>query len=151
MISLRRLSLGVAAALFLLGAFAAWQASRMPFGNAALPGPAVMPLALGILLMLCAAALIVTELLAPASVELVSLGHRHVALGIGAVIVAGLLWERAGFIVTSTLFLFAMLAALSTLGWWRSVLAAVAASIAAAFLFQRLLGVNLPPLPFVSS
>lgn len=150
MIPLRRLSLGVAAALFLLGAFAAWQASRMPFGTAALPGPAVMPLALGILLMLCAAALIVTEMVAPAPVEMVPLGHRHVALGIGAVIVAGLLWESAGFVVTSTLFLFVLLSALSTLGWWRSLLAAIVTSVAAALLFQRLLGVNLPPLPFLS-
>ena len=149
MISLRRLTLAVAAALFLLGAFAAWQASRMPFGSAALPGPAVMPLALGILLMVCTAALVVTERVAPASIEMVPLGHRHVALGIGAVIVAGLIWERAGFIVTATLFLFVMFVALSTLGWWRSLAAAVAASVAAAFMFQRLLGVNLPPLPFI--
>jgi len=69
---------------------------------------------------------------------------------IALIIVAGLLFERVGFIVTSTLFLFVMLASLSPLGWWRSLLAAVAASIATSYIFQNLLGVTLPPLPFVT-
>jgi hypothetical protein len=147
MVSLRRLTLAVTAALLALGIFAAWHAAQMPMGSAALPGPAVMPLALGILLALCSAALIATEIASPATVERVPLGHRHVLLAIAAVVLAGIAWERAGFAVTSTAFLFVLLWTLSTLGWWRSLLAALAASMAAGFVFQRFLGVNLPPLP----
>jgi len=148
--SLRRLEIAVAVSLLLLGAFATWGAAEMPFGTAAMPGPGMMPMALGLLLMLSAAGLIVLELRAPATDAAVVLGNRHVALGIALIIVAGLLFERVGFIVTSTLFLFVMLASLSPLGWWRSLLVAVAASIATSYIFQNLLGVTLPPLPFVT-
>jgi len=136
--------------LLLLGAFATWEAARMPFGTAAMPGPGMMPMALGVLLMLSAAGLVVLELKAPVTDAAVLLGTRHVALAAAAIVVAGLLFERAGFLITSSLFLFVMLVALSALGWWRSLLAAVAVSIAARYLFQNLLGVTLPPLPFVT-
>jgi putative tricarboxylic transport membrane protein len=147
-VSFRRLEIAVAAALFLLGAFATFEATKMPFGTAALPGPAMMPLALGVLIMLCSAGLIVLELRKPAEAELVPLGNRHVAVGFVAIVAAGLAFERVGFVITSTLFLFALLVSLSTLGWWRSMLAAVAASLATGFVFRNLLGVNLPPIPF---
>jgi len=113
--SLRRLEIAVAVSLLLLGAFATWAAAEMPFGTAAMPGPGMMPMALGLLLMLSAAGLIVLELRGPATDAAVVLGNRHVALGIALIIVAGLLFERVGFIVTSTLFLFVMLASLSPL------------------------------------
>jgi hypothetical protein len=149
-ISLRRLEIAVMVFLLLLGAFATWEASRMPFGTAAMPGPGMMPMALGVLLMLSAAGLVVLELKAPVTDAAVLLGTRHVALAVAAIVVSGLLFERAGFLITSSLFLFLMLVALSALGWWRSLLAAVAVSIAARYLFQNLLGVTLPPLPFVT-
>jgi putative tricarboxylic transport membrane protein len=115
-----------------------------------MPGPGMMPMALGVLLMLSAAGLVVLELKAPVTDAAVLLGTRHVALAVAAIVVSGLLFERAGFLITSSLFLFVMLVALSALGWWRSLLAAVAVSIAARYLFQNLLGVTLPPLPFVA-
>jgi putative tricarboxylic transport membrane protein len=146
--SLRRLQIAVAVSLVLLGAFATWEATGMPFGTAAMPGPAMLPMALGVLLMLAAAGLIVLELKSPVTDATVVLGNRRVALAVAAIVVAGLLFEPAGFLITSTLFLFVMLVELSALGWWRSLLAAVAASIATGYLFQNLLGVVLPPLPF---
>ncbi|HET7096743.1 MAG TPA: tripartite tricarboxylate transporter TctB family protein [Casimicrobiaceae bacterium] len=149
-VSIRRLEIAVAAALFLLGAFAVWQAALMPFGTVALPGPGMLPMALGVLLMLSSAGLVVAELRAPARIEIVTLGNRHIVLAFVAVVVAGLLFETAGFLVTSTLFMFVLLTALSTLGWWRSLLAAVATSVAAGLFFDKLLGVVLPSLPFVS-
>jgi hypothetical protein len=100
--------------------------------------------------MLCAGSLVVLELKAPVTGAVVVLGNRHVALTVALIVVAGLLFERAGFLITSVLFLFVMLIALSPLGWWRSLLAAVAASIATSYIFQNLLGVGLPPLPFVT-
>ena len=148
--SIRGLEVAVAAALFLLGAFAVWQAVLMPFGNVALPGPGMLPMALGTLLMLTSAGLVIAELRAPVRIEIVALGNRHIALAFVAVVVAGLLFETAGFLVTSTLFMFVLLTALSTLGWWRSLLAAIATSVAAGLFFDKLLGVVLPSLPFVS-
>jgi putative tricarboxylic transport membrane protein len=149
-VSFRRLEIAVSIALLLLGACWTFEAARMPFGTAAVPGPAMMPLALGILLMLTSATLIVLELRSPVEVETVPFGNRHIATAVAAVLVAGLVFERAGFLITSTLFLFALLVTLSTLGWWRSLLASVAASIAALWFFDRLLGVVLPPLPFTT-
>ncbi|MGH8741852.1 MAG: tripartite tricarboxylate transporter TctB family protein [Burkholderiales bacterium] len=142
---LRRLEAGVAVALLLLGAFAIWEGARMPQGSAALPGPGMLPVALGVLLALCAVALMVRS---GAGAERVAIGHRHIAMGLLAVLGAGLLWERAGFLVTSTLFLFALLWSLSPLGWWRSLIAAVVATVAVRYFFQNLLNVVLPSLPF---
>jgi putative tricarboxylic transport membrane protein len=149
-VSLRRLEIGVAIALFVLGAFATWEATRMPFGSAAMPGPGMLPFALGVLLMLATAGLVVLELKSPARLPDVTLGNRHVALTVAAILVAGLVFESVGFLVTSTLFLWVMLVALSTLGAWRSLLASIAASVAAWYFFQKLLGVNLPVLPFAT-
>jgi putative tricarboxylic transport membrane protein len=148
MTSLRRLEIGVGVALLLLGAFAAWEGARMPQGTAGLPGPGVMPVALGVMLALCSVALLTIAARAPLAGEPVAIGHRRITWAVLMLFAAGLLWERAGFLVTSSLFLFVLLWTLSTLGWWRALLAAVLGAVAARFLFQDLLNVVLPALPF---
>ena len=115
-VSFRSLEIAVAMALVALGAFATFEATKMPFGTLAMPGPAMMPIALGVLLMLCSAGLILLELRKPAAIAFVPLGNRHVAVAVVAIIVAGLAFERAGFVITATLFLFVLLVALSTAG-----------------------------------
>lgn len=143
--SLRRLEIGVGSALLLIGVLAALEGARMPQGSAALPGPGMLPVVLGVLLALSCAALIAI----PSDADQpVSIGHRNVAWALAAVLAAGLLWERAGFLITCTLFLFVMLAMLSTLGWRRALIAAMLGAVAARFVFQNLLNVVLPPLPF---
>ena len=142
--SLRRLEIGVGVALLLLGVFAGWEGSRMPQGTAALPGPGMLPVALGVLLAGCAVVLIFLS----QGQDRVAIGHRHVAVALAMVLAAGLLWERAGFLITCSLFLFVLLWTLSPLGWWRSLIAAVLGTLAARFFFQNLLNVVLPPLPF---
>ena len=144
--SLRRLELGVGVALLNLGVFAAWEAVRMPQGTPALPGPGMLPLGLGVLMAVCALVLIVVRTSAE---EPVKLGNREVVCALLAVLAAGMLWERAGFLITATLFLSALLWILSPLGWWRSIIAAAAAAAVARYLFQNLLNVVLPPLPFL--
>lgn len=147
--TLKRLEIGVSIALLLLGGFAAWEAAGMPQGTPALPGPGMVPMALGILLAVCAAGLIVWTIRARSTEDTaITLGHRHITLTVAAIIACGLLFERAGFLITSTLLLFVLLWALSPLGWWRSLLAAVVASGVTQYLFQNLLNVALPPLPF---
>jgi putative tricarboxylic transport membrane protein len=149
-VSLRRLEIGVAVALALLGAFAAWEASRMPSGTAALPGPAMMPMAVGVLLALAAIGVIAFRSAGVPSDDPVALGNRSIVLAVAAIVVAGLLFERVGFLVTSSLFVFTLLWSLSALGWWRSLIAAVVASLVARSFFQDLLNVRLPPFPFGS-
>jgi len=147
--SFGRLEKVVAASLLLLALFAIWQALGMPMGTLAMPGPGVMPIALGILLALSAVVLIVRRNDGSADNAAVVVGHRFVALGIGATAVAGLLFERVGFLITSTLLLFVLLRSVSTLGTWRSLLAAVIGSVIARLFFQNLLDVSLPPSPFM--
>ena len=148
-ISLRRLEIAVSVALLVLGVFAIWEAARMPFGTPGLPGPAMVPMALGVLIAVSSAGLIVWRLkVRPPEDDVIAIGHRRITLAVTAILAAGLLFERAGFLVTSTLLLFVLLWSLSPLGWWRSLIAAGAASVAARYLFQNLLNVPLPPLPF---
>ena len=142
--SLRRLEIGVGVALLVLGVFAAWEGSRMPQGTAALPGPGMLPVALGVLLAVCSVVLIFMS----QGQEQILIGHRHVAIALAMVLVAGLLWERAGFLITCSLFLFVLLWTLSPLGWWRALIGAVVGAVAARFVFQTLLNVVLPALPF---
>ena len=148
MTSLRRLEVGVGVALLLLGVLAAWEGARMPQGSAGLPGPGVMPVALGVLLALCAIALLTISASARIAAEPIAIGHRRITGAVLALFAAGLLWERAGFLVTSSLFLFVLLWTLSALGWWRSLVAAALGAVAARFVFQNVLNVVLPPLPF---
>lgn len=148
---MKRLEIGVAVSLALVGVFAVWEAAGMPKGTAALPGPAVVPMTHGGLLALVAAALVFTCLKTQSGAHApVAIGHRHVGLTLLAILATGLLFERAGFLVSSTLFLFVLLWSLSPLNWWRSLLAAALASAAAKYLFHNLLNVVLPPLPFAS-
>lgn len=148
--SFKRLEAAVAAALLLLGLFAIWQALGMPMGTAAMPGPGVMPISLGILLAVSALVLIAWgDRTGPSADARVVVGHRFVTLGIAATAAAGVLFERVGFLITSTLLLFVLLRSLSALGTWRSLLAAVIASVIARLLFQNLLDVALPPIPFM--
>jgi hypothetical protein len=140
------LELGVGLSLLLVGLFAAWEAVRMPQGTAALPGPGVLPLGLGALIAVCSLAFVIAGRTSPD--EAAALGSRHVACALLAVLAAGLLWERAGFLITATVFLYVLLWVLSPLGWWRSLLAAAAAAAVARFVFQNLLNVVLPSLPF---
>lgn len=147
--TLTRLEIGVAISLLLLGVFATWEAAGMPQGTPALPGPGMVPMALGALLAVSSAGLIAWRIKArPPDDAVIALGHRHITLAVMAILAAGFLFERAGFLITSTLLLFVLVWSLSPLGWWRSLLAAIGASFAARYLFQNLLNVSLPPLPF---
>ena len=148
--TLARLEFSVEIALLLLGIFAAWQAAGMPQGTPALPGPGMVPMALGVLLAVCAVGLIVrTMRTGEAGREPIVLGHRHITLMVVATVVTGFIFEPLGFLLTSTLLLFVLMWALSPLGWWRALLAGFLASVAAQLFFQNLLDVVLPPLPFV--
>jgi hypothetical protein len=75
---------------------------------------------------------------------------RLIAIMLAAVVAAGLLFEPAGYLVTAALFVFVMLMALSSLGWWRAALASIAGAWVSLLIFRDLLSVTLPSglLPF---
>lgn len=146
---MRALEIGVAASLLVVGALAMWGASGMPRGSARLPGPGFAPTVLGAVLALAAIAVIVASVrTGRGRDERLPLGHWHVVLMVSALVVAAMLFERIGFVVSSALFLFILLKALSPLDWWRSAVTAVAAAAVTKQLFQSLLSVSLPPFPF---
>jgi putative tricarboxylic transport membrane protein len=148
-VSLRALEIGVAGSLLVVGALAMWGAAAMPKGTARLPGPGFAPTILGAVLAAAAIAVIVSSVRAgPERDERLALGHWHITLMVIALIAAALLFEPVGFVVTTALFLFVLLKALSPLDWWRSAVTAVAAAFVAKQLFQTLLSVSLPPFPF---
>ena len=147
--SVRRLELAVSLAMFLLAAFMIWQAWQMPGGMRGMLGPGSLPLALAALLAPTAVIIFVGRYRAPEQTEEeTELGNQPIVVSILAVLGAGLLFERVGFIISMGAFLFVLLWMLSKLGWWRSGLAAMVTVIVAKFLFDDVLGVTLPPLPF---
>ena len=123
----------------------------MPSGTVSLPGPGFIPVVLGVLLALTSLALLVKRLVTRSAYdEPVVIGHRHITLALLTIVGASFLFEPAGYLITSALFLFILLKALSTLGWWRSALAAIAAAVVSKYFFHDLLSVVLPPLPFAN-
>jgi hypothetical protein len=147
--TLTRLERGISVALFVLATFVVWQSAGMPSGTASLPGPGMLPIALGVLLALSALALLLLSWRSEAShAEAVKLGNRPIAVAFLALVSAGLLFERLGSLLTGTLFLFVLLWTLSALGWWRSLVAGFAAALVMNLAFLHVLGVSLPSYPW---
>ena len=140
----RRGETAVAAALLALAVYVLVVALRMPRGTLALPGPGFFPAGLAVLLGLAALGLLARVGLGPASDEPVALGRGHVLTTLGSLAGVALLLERLGFLVTLGLFLLVLFRVLSPLGWLRSAVAAVAATVAAYLFFHTVLGVSLP-------
>lgn len=144
-----RLERGISIVLFVLALIVLWQSARMPGGTLRLPGPGMLPMAIGALLALASLALIVMSFRpGPDQAEAVILGNRRIAGAFLAVVAAGFAFERLGFLLTGGLFLFAMLRLLSKLGWWRSAVAGFAAALVLELGFRLGLGVGLPLFPW---
>lgn len=146
----RRTEIVIDLALFLLAAGMAWVAARMPSGTVSMPGPGLVPLTLALLL---AAASLVHMLYwlrappggsEPARAPQDSAARRRIAIMLAAIGAAALLLEHVGYLPTAALFLFVMLWSLSSLGWWRSALAALAGAWLSLLFFRDVLAVALP-------
>lgn len=135
--------------LLLLAATVSREASRMPAGTVALPGPGFFPLGLATLLGATAIGLLLQILLRPGpDAEPVSLGHRHIATALLALTAVAILLERLGFLITMSAFLFVQFRAFANLGWLQAVAAAAATAGGAYLFFQTILGVPLPGSPW---
>jgi putative tricarboxylic transport membrane protein len=147
--TLTRLERGISIALFVLAVFVVWQSAGMPSGTLKLPGPGMLPMALGVLLALSSLALILmSPRSGPSQAEAVIVGNRRIVVAFLALVIAGLLFERIGFLLTGTLFLFVLLWMLSPLGWLGSLVAGFAAALIMNLAFLHALGVSLPSYPW---
>jgi hypothetical protein len=137
----RRGELASGFGLLALGVYGIVEASAMPMGSLALPGPGVFSLVLSILLCIATLGVLAEPLLhARDSEARIRLFHGPVLLAFAALCGVALLLERAGFLLTMTLFLLVLYKAFSTLGWLRAAAAAVVSALVVHAFFVHVIG-----------
>jgi putative tricarboxylic transport membrane protein len=148
-VSFRHGEIAAGAILLLFAVAIVWGSFEMPVGDAGAPGPAYFPRALGTLLALASVVLIARALRLRPAGDGISLGNRDITVTLLALVVLGLIFEAAGYVLAATAFMLVLLRAFSRLGWLASLIVAVITAIATYALFVKLLGVILPagPLP----
>jgi hypothetical protein len=144
----RRGELFAAATLVAIGAFFVWQSLKLRLGDLSLPGPAFFPLLLAGILMGFSAWIGLDQWRKRASGETIEFGHRDVIVAIAAMLAVPPLFEPLGAYLTLGLFTVALLVLIGGVAVVRASLAAAAGMVACWFVFQVLLGVQLPSGPF---
>lgn len=143
--SKRNVEIGVAAGLLAFSLFLVFTAYRMPLGTAVMPGPGVMPLAIGLVLGVTAAALLFSVLKRPGKhVDIVELGSRHILAAVLGLVWVSLLFEDLGFCLCLGVFLFALTREFSHQGWLKPLVFAVLGVAGAYWFFVYLLDVSMP-------
>jgi putative tricarboxylic transport membrane protein len=131
-----------AIAMLLFGLFWAWMATGYAMqtrdGN---PGPGLLPLALGVMIVVLAAINI-----ARPEVERIALPNiRRILLILAALVLYALLLEVVGYVVTTALLLGFLLVTLADRPkWWQPVVA-IGVSLGTYYVFRIVLGLPLPP------
>jgi putative tricarboxylic transport membrane protein len=137
--------IAVCAVLAALALYAGAVAAGMPWGSYNLPGPAIFPLALSLMLGIGAIArigwLIARPGEAPGSV---AVGHPNIVVAVLALGAVAYALERAGFFLTMLGFLALLYRVLGGGAWWRVALAAVLSVAGFWLFFDWLMGVGLP-------
>jgi hypothetical protein len=117
----------------------------MPLGTLALPGPGVMPLAIGVLLGSASVGLLfATQKGSPEDLDMVRLGSRHILAAVLGLVWVSLFFEGLGFFLSLGVFLLILSKAFSRQGWIKPLAFAVLGVSAAYGFFAKLLGVSLP-------
>jgi len=133
---------GVVLALF--GAWVLWESRALPLGTLRHPGPGYMPVALAVVLVVCALAIVSLGAGAP-YVGAAGWGEwRHAVAIFGACAFAALALERLGYRLTVALVLVLLVGVLERRGPVGTLLFAVAIAAGTYFLFDTLLRVPLP-------
>jgi putative tricarboxylic transport membrane protein len=114
-----------------------------PPEEAGVPGPGSAPVALGAVILLCGIAIGVGGLRA-ADREAVELGGRKQGIALLSLVLAAVLFEPAGFMLATFLFLAAGFVWLGHADWRRGVPAAAVVAVSLWLIFTKLLGVGLP-------
>jgi putative tricarboxylic transport membrane protein len=147
-----RLKASVAPVVFLLVAlWVCFEALQVPLGTFRMPGAGFFPLALGLALGLCSILLLALSLASPAFESTEGWPERRDVFYLAACVIAAVwLFERAGFVLTMSLFLAATTRVLGRLSWLTAIVVALIGSIVAYVIFGRLLVIALPSgiLPF---
>jgi putative tricarboxylic transport membrane protein len=144
----RRGELFAAGALVAIGVFFIGYSLKLRLGDLSLPGPGFFPLALALALVGLAGWIGFDQWRQRASGETIALGHRDVIVALAAMMAVPPLFEPLGAYLTLGLFVVAMVMAIGGVSIVRAVLAAAVGMVACWFVFQVLLGVQLPSGPF---
>ena len=141
-------------ALVAIAAYVMAVAWQMPQGRAAVPGPGFFPFWAGGILAAIGLAISVRGIRMtrdPGAVNAegaeVTLGSGNIFFAVAALIGCAVLFERVGFMLSASLFLFAMIWRLSALGALKSLAVAFVVALAADLFFRTFLGLYLPPNP----
>lgn len=136
-------SVGVAAAI------SAW---TMPFGRPELPGPGVMPFAVGCLLALFGVALAVLALVrrTEGDAKALELGHRDTLVALAALVLISILFEPLGAPIAAALLLGGLFRVVGRVSIWLAVAGGVFGAVFVWFFFVKVLSVTLPLGPFLS-
>lgn len=137
--------LAIAGVLACLGCAFAAGTLRLTLGDLDLPGPGFFPLALGLTLLVLAAAIVIARLRQPAEGEHVELGHPPVLATLAGLVLVALLFERLGALITLGGFSAGMLVFVAGVRPLPAMLASVLGMLAVWSVFNVLLGVQLPP------
>ena len=122
--------------------------SRLPLGSLATPGPAYVPVVLGVALVVSGVVIAVQGSRAPALSALGWGEWRHVAAIVGVCVFMALGLERLGYRLTMTLAAAFLLAVVERRPVVAALLFAAALSLGTYFLFDTVLRVQLPRGPF---
>jgi putative tricarboxylic transport membrane protein len=136
----------VAGVFLLLGAFICVEALQVPFGTFRMPGAGFFPLLLGLALGALSIILLGMTLAGPAGGATTHVWPERpeVVYLVGSLLAAVWLFERAGFLLTMTLFLGVALRVLGTMSWSRAFVLALVGSVASYVVFRRGLLIALP-------
>jgi putative tricarboxylic transport membrane protein len=141
----------VAVAFLLLSAWICFEAFQVPLGSFRMPGAGFFPLFLGLTLGGLSVMLLAQSLVGPASGSMrVWPKQPEVFYLVGSIIAAAAIFERAGFLLTMTLFLGVAMSVLGKMKWPAAVALALVGSVSSYLVFSRALQIALPSgiLPF---
>lgn len=136
--------------LFGLAAFCyfTWDASNMPLGQLAMPGPGLFPLIIGTFGIVASAIVIVDALFKLRQGATLAVAHGRTAkqlIGILLLLVLFvLIIDLVGTYLAAIVFCALSVKLLSPHPWWRSVLYGATMAVICVFIFDGLLNVSLP-------
>ena len=125
-----------------------WECRKIPFGSMADPGPGAVPVLLALTLLVCSIAVIAAGSTGVRVSAIHWTERRHGVAILGACIFMALALERLGYRLTIFIALLALVGLVENKGWIAGFIFAATFSLGTYYLFDTLLGVQLPKGPF---
>lgn len=146
-----------ASGIGVIALFYLYQAHKLPFGSAGMPGMGFVPVLVGVALLALCVALIVSDLASPArggvreadlweeeEGESESAGYKNPAVITAVMLIYPIALDTLGFVISSAALLFVVLRVMKYRGWLGSLVAAVLTSTVAHLVFSVWLKVYFP-------